>query len=286
MRPIVSDRYAVLGSPIAHSKSPLLHRAAFGVRNVDATYDSCDVTSETLADFLLHCGPEWHGLSLTMPLKESIVPLLSDQDELSRLVGAVNTVVFTESGLVGYNTDVWGAQTAIAEVMNGRIPHSAVILGAGATARSCLAALFNLGTRTVTVLVRNPERASDIRRLADQLGVSLEVRAFDDALATVSDIVVSTVPTGVSLGSEVLDVMESACGFDVSYSPWPTPFASALESKGAEVGNGLVMLVWQAVRQQRIFATGKPDVPLMNEPQVVAAMFAAVGIERDGLLKE
>lgn len=282
----MSDRYAVLGSPISHSKSPLLHRAAFDVRGVSASYDSCEVTSESLADFLADCRPEWRGLSLTMPLKESIIPMLADQDDLSRIVGAVNTVLFTDSGLVGFNTDVWGAQMAMAEVVNGRIPHRAVILGAGATARSCLAALYNLGTRTVTVLVRNPDRATDIVRLAEQLGMSLEVRAFEDVVATVADIVVSTLPTGVSISADVLDSVECSYGFDVSYTPWPTDFAAALESRGSVVGNGAVMLVWQAVRQQRIFATGQPEIPLEQEPEVVAAMFSAVGIARDGLLKE
>ncbi|MEY4457803.1 MAG: hypothetical protein RIS25_396 [Actinomycetota bacterium] len=276
----MTERFAVLGSPIAHSKSPVLHRAALRVRGVDATYESVEVTEETLPEFLAGCSDEWRGLSLTMPLKEAIQPFLEDQDEVSRHVGAVNTVFFTESGLLGYNTDVWGAQQAMAELLAGVVPHTAVMLGAGATARSCLLALYNLGTRQVTVLVRNPHRAESLVQLAERLGVSLEVRSFDSAIAIVVDIAVSTLPSGVDVPHTVLDSLSTRYGFDVAYSPWPTLVARSLQGNGAATASGLTMLVWQAVRQQRIFASGNPDQELDNEPAVIAAMFAAVGIDR------
>lgn len=258
----------------------MLHRAAFAVRGVDATYELFDVTENTLAEFLDSCSDEWRGLSLTMPLKEAIVPFLKDQDEISRVVGAVNTVLFTDSGMRGFNTDVWGAERAMSEVLGNTIPHTAVLLGAGATARSCLLALHNLGTRQVTVLVRDPSRATHLAQLADRLGVSLEVRSFDDALALVTDIAVSTLPPTAEIPSQVLDCIETSHGFDVAYSPWPTAFASALTDRGAVVGSGLTMLTWQALRQQRIFATGNPDTAFVNEPSIVEAMFASVGIAR------
>ncbi len=276
----MTSRYAVLGSPIAHSKSPLLHRAAFSVRGVDASYDAVDVTADTLPEFLAGCTEQWRGLSLTMPLKETIEPYLAERDEVSRLVGAVNTVVFTDAGLYGYNTDVWGAQRAMSDLLAGVIPHTAVLLGAGATARSCLLALYNLGTRQVTVLVRNPDRAAPITLLAERLGMSLEVRSFDAALAAVADIAVSTIPSGADIPKSVLESISTRHGFDVAYSPWPTSVALALESSGAVVESGLTMLMWQAVRQQRIFATGNPEHELENEPAVIAALCAAVGIDR------
>ena len=156
-------RAAVLGSPIAHSRSPLLHRAAYAALGLDWTYDAIEVTPAGLEDFLATCeAPEWVGLSLTMPLKSDVIPLLDGMSDLGRTVGAINTVVLDGTTRLGHNTDVGGMVHALEECSQRVLaPTSGAIIGGGATARSALAALAQMGVRHADVVVRSPERARD-----------------------------------------------------------------------------------------------------------------------------
>jgi shikimate dehydrogenase len=193
-------RAAVLGSPIAHSRSPLLHRAAYAALGLDWTYEAIDVTPEQLASVLAGCSwPEWAGLSLTMPLKTDVLPLLDEVSSLAARVQAANTVVFTESGAHGHNTDVAGMQRALGEAGgSGHRADSAVVIGSGATARSAIAALGGLGTRSISVIARSPQRAADLRPCAEDFGVDLTVVDWSHAPALESDVVISTVPPGAA----------------------------------------------------------------------------------------
>ncbi|MGB8652666.1 MAG: shikimate dehydrogenase, partial [Mycobacteriales bacterium] len=137
-------RAAVLGSPIGHSLSPVLHRAAYAALGLqDWTYDAIEVLPEGLASFLDGLGPEWAGLSLTMPLKQAVLPLLTSASELVGITGAANTVVLRDGERVGHNTDVEGMVAALREAGVASCDRAAVI-GAGATAASALAALHEL----------------------------------------------------------------------------------------------------------------------------------------------
>ena len=158
-------RAAVIGSPIDHSLSPVLHRAAYAQLGLDWAYDAIEVDSAGLAEFLAGCGPEWAGLSLTMPLKRSVLPLLDDASELVGVVGGANTVVFTAEGLVGHNTDVVGIVGALRGI--GAQPGPAMVLGGGATAASALAALAGLGCASAVVCARRPEAAVALLGVAD-----------------------------------------------------------------------------------------------------------------------
>jgi shikimate dehydrogenase len=137
-------RCAVLGSPIAHSLSPALHRAAYAELGLDWTYDAVEVRSAELPAFLDGLGEEWRGLSLTMPLKRAVVGLVDSLDDWSRLSGVANTVVLGEGGRAGHNTDIPGAVGALGERVSAPL-RSAVVLGGGATAASVLLALAELG---------------------------------------------------------------------------------------------------------------------------------------------
>ena len=147
---ITPCRAAVLGHPIAHSLSPALHRAAYEWAGLNWRYDACDVTEDSLADFVAACGPEWAGLSLTMPLKRAIIPLLDEVSPLAASVDAVNTVVFRDGIALGDNTDIPGMVSAISAVQRSPLS-TACILGGGATARSALVAIARLGAREVVL---------------------------------------------------------------------------------------------------------------------------------------
>ncbi|MBG0831280.1 shikimate dehydrogenase [Planomonospora sp. ID67723] len=255
-------RAAVLGSPIAHSLSPYLHRAAYRAMGLDGwSYEAIECDEAGLPALLGGLGPEWAGLSLTMPLKRAVLPLLDTVSGLAVEVGGANTVVFREDGRHGDNTDVYGIVRALAEA-GVAAPRSATVLGGGATAASALAALRELGLGGVTLVVRDPARAGETAEVAERLEVALEVRTFDKLDAALDvDLVVSTLPSGAADGLAGEVAVRVPAVFDVVYAPWPTPLAEAVRQAGGAVIGGFPMLLHQAVRQVELM-TGRTDVPV------------------------
>ncbi len=229
-------RAAVLGSPIGHSLSPTLHRAAYAGLGLDWSYDAFDVDVPGLAGFLAGCGPEWAGLSLTMPLKRAVLPLLDGATELVGVVGGANTVVFGPGGRVGHNTDVAGMVAALRGI--GAEPGPAVVLGGGATAASALAALAQMGCPGVVVHARRPEAASELALVAQRIGLDLAVRAWPERLPSRAEasIVVSTVPGSAAAG--LVGFVPTAPGWllDVTYAPWPPALVAAWGGRGRPSG--------------------------------------------------
>jgi shikimate dehydrogenase len=255
----------VLGSPIAHSLSPALHRAAYARLGLDWDYERHEVVADELADFVAGCGPQWRGLSLTMPLKEAVLAL-GAVDEVARLAGAGNTLVFEpDGGRRVFNTDVGGLVNALRAAGVDALDR-AVILGAGATARSALVSLARSGVREVTVVARTPAKAAPLMPLADRLDVSLTVQQWD-APAVVSDLLVSTAAAGAADPRAAEWAAASAAVFDVIYHPWPTPLAQAAVADDRIVLNGLDLLVHQALLQ----------IELMTGSSVPAAVLYEAG---------
>jgi shikimate dehydrogenase len=266
-RPALTSNLAVLGSPIAHSKSPLLHRAAYAQLGLDWRYEAIEVTGSTLRDFVQTRDSSWRGLSLTMPLKRDVVPLLTVADELVELTGGANTVLF-DDGLRGFNTDVYGITEALRS--NGVSSlHRAQILGGGATAASALVAIAELGASDVQFVLRDPGKLAPLETLAARLGVRI-------APVARPDVVISTLPGHAEHAFEVsADVRETAVLFDVAYDPWPSALASQWHGT---VISGLQMLTLQALAQVRVFVNGDPGVALDDESTVLAAMQRAVAL--------
>lgn len=240
-------RCAVLGRPVAHSLSPVLHRAAYDALGVSGwRYDAYDVDQTRLQPFIESLDPTWRGLSLTMPLKRAILPLLDDVRETARIAGVANTVLIDPAGRrTGENTDTPGFVNALRGSGVDRVG-SAVIAGAGATAASAVLALARLGVREILLLARAPGKATGVQELASRLGVRLrvlELAAFGNPSA---DLLVSTLPADVSPAAlaGVAPVV-----FDVVYRPWPTPLVEAAAQRGALTLGGLDLLVHQAALQ-------------------------------------
>lgn len=279
--PAAPPRCAVLGHPVGHSLSPLLHRAAYAQLGLDWTYDAVDVDADGLSAFLADTGrpgSPWRGLSLTMPLKWAVLPLLDELDPVAATVGSVNTVVFGphRPGAPplrrGANTDVAGVRASLA----GRPTGSVVLLGAGATACSVLAALPS--DARVTVLARNPARADRLRALADRLERPVHVGRLGDDVGHRPDVLVSTLPGGAldgallaGLGDALLPGPDGTV-FDAVYAGWPTTVALAATATGALVLSGLDLLVHQAVEQVHLM-TGCPVAP-----QVLGAALVDAGV--------
>ncbi|UXY32517.1 shikimate dehydrogenase [Streptomyces sp. HUAS TT20] len=256
-------RAAVLGSPIAHSLSPVLHRAAYDALGLTGwSYDRFEVDEAGLPGFLAGLGPEWAGLSLTMPLKRAVIPLLDEISETAASVDAVNTVVFTEDGgRLGDNTDIPGMVAALREHGITQVD-SAAILGAGATASSALAALARICTGEVVAYVRSETRAAEMRQWGERLDVEVRTADWDDAAQALrAPLVIATTPAGTTDALAAAVPERPATLFDVLYHPWPTDLAARWSMFGGAVLSGLDLLVHQAVLQVEQM-TGRTPAPL------------------------
>jgi shikimate dehydrogenase len=244
---------AVLGSPVGHSLSPVLHRAAYRALGLSGwTYEAIECDEARLPGLLEGCGPDWAGLSLTMPLKRAVLPLLDTTEPLAAEVGGANTVIFAAGARHGHNTDVPGMITALTTAgISAAGP--ALILGAGATACSALAALRGLGGSEATVAARDQARAADLLAAARRLGMTVRLTEFGGQATTGSwHLLISTVPAGAAdiYAERMLhaDLVPWAV-LDVVYHPWPTRLAAVAEQTGAAVIGGFELLLRQAARQ-------------------------------------
>lgn len=284
-------RLAVLGSPIGHSKSPAIHTAAYRELGLDWRYDAVEVDGPALPGFVATLGEtdsdgrRWRGLSLTMPLKRDVLPLLATRTPLVDLVGGANTVTVGEGGeLHGANTDVHGITAALREHGVDAIDH-ALVLGSGATAASVLAAVAELGARSVRIVARTPTSAETLRPLAERLSLELSIARLGDDVSAAEAygerppaLVVSTLPGGTAVRPAVpTEVLGRAVLLDVAYDPWPSELASQWSTAGGRVVPGIDMLLHQAIGQIRCFVGGDERVALPNEAGVLDRMRESVG---------
>ncbi|MGQ0626016.1 MAG: shikimate dehydrogenase [Sporichthyaceae bacterium] len=273
-------RAAVLGSPIAHSLSPVLHAAAYRALGLDWTYTAHEVDEAGLAPFLDGLSPRgacgtgvWAGVSLTMPLKRGAVDLCNEVSDAARAVSAVNTITFAPGGIRrGDNTDIAGMCNALAERGITGVD-AATVLGGGATAASAIAALAPLCTGTITAYVRSPARAGELAAVAATVGAILVVREWAQAGDGLrAPIVVSTTPKGTADHLAVAVPPARGALFDVVYDPWPTELAAAWSGTGAVVLGGLDLLTHQAVLQVALMTALAVDTaPLVAEMRAAGA---------------
>jgi shikimate dehydrogenase len=259
-------RAAVLGSPISHSLSPGLHRAAYAALGLNWTYDAIEVDETGLAGFIAGLDDSWGGLSLTMPLKEAVIELLDEVDPIAQATVAVNTVLPCPSGWGGTNTDITGMVKALIE--GGLEPGSTagLVLGAGATARSALAALARLGVDRVLLSARRPEAARALLSVAERFALSAkvvpwEVGARPQGMGDVG-VTISTVPGDAGAAWSTFAAHATGALLDAAYHPWPTPLAAAWSGK--VIASGREMLLWQAAEQVQLMTGLQAPVAAMR----------------------
>ena len=265
---------AVIGSPIAHSLSPVIHRAAWEQLGIDGwEYRRAEVTEESLPPFIGQLDESFCGLSVTMPCKQAVMPLLDAIDPLASAVGAVNTVVPSAGMLAGFNTDVTGIASAIRRACSRSgvpVPSSALVLGARATASSTLAGLGELGITTTTVAARRFGGPGSVISAASRLGVSVEQVMWSDVSAVASaaaraDVLISTLPAGVADPiASCLAPREGQILLDVIYSPRDTALRTTFEKAGGVVAEGTDMLVYQGAAQVQLMTGRSPDPAVMR----------------------
>ncbi|MFC4002363.1 shikimate dehydrogenase [Prauserella oleivorans] len=256
-------RAAVLGRPVQHSLSPVLHGAAYRALGLpDWTYERIEMDAEGLPEFVGGLGPEWAGLSVTMPGKRAALAVAAEATPRATAVGAANTLVPLPSG--GWRADctdvdgVTGAlRTAGGYAGDGDL---AVVLGAGGTAAAAVVAFAQLGLTRVRLVVREPARARETAQAAQRAGLAVEVLRWSDVdFHEVTDgvaVLVTTVPPD-AVAPHLPALAAVPCVLDVIYHPWPTPLASAVAGRGGRIATGLDMLLHQAFGQVEQF-TGRP----------------------------
>ncbi|WP_424188441.1 shikimate dehydrogenase [Actinokineospora sp. G85] len=267
-------RAAVLGSPVEHSLSPVLHGAAYQALGLDWTYERVECTEDELPRLVGGLGQEWVGLSVTMPGKRAALRFAEFATERAAAVGAANTLVHRPDGTwLADCTDVDGVTGAllVAGAYQPSGGNSALVLGAGGTACAALAAFAALGVSSATVVVRDPARAAEAEDCADRLSLPITVVEWSKAdfadLATAAAVLVTTAPSAAI--APIADALSRAQHvLDVVYHPWPTPLAQAVESRGGHLATGLDMLLHQAFGQVEHF-TGQsaPRVPMRDALQ-------------------
>ncbi|MEU5554197.1 shikimate dehydrogenase [Micromonospora sp. NPDC047793] len=274
---VVARRAAVLGKPIAHSLSPVIHNAGYAAAGLTGwSYTRIECAAAELPDLVAGLGPEWAGLSVTMPGKEAALTVAAEVSPVAAAVGAANTLVRRPDGTwYADNTDVTGMVDVLTSA-GVRASASVTVLGAGGTARAALAAAARLGATGVTVVARRPVAVDELAPVATALGLTLTAASWADAAElTDVDLLISTVPKGAA--DELADVVRWRPGtvlFDAIYDPWPTPLAASAAAAGCPVVSGLDLLLAQAVGQFEQF-TGVPAPRAAMTAALTAARVAA-----------
>lgn len=267
-------RAAVLGTPIEHSLSPVIHTAGYAALGLRGwAYERIECSVERLPGLVAGLGPEWAGLSLTMPLKEAGLAVADEVASVAAALGAGNTLVrLPGGGWRAENTDAPGMVDALAWA--GITTAGAVaVLGAGGTARAALAAAAELKAVSVSVHARRPSAVDELRPVAAALGLPdlIHVPWPDPQAVAAADVVVSTLPFGVADSLSVA-WRPSTVVFDAVYQPWPTPLAASARAAGCSVVSGLDLLLAQAVHQFELFTGVRAPVEAMRTALYAAAM--------------
>ncbi|MEN9713400.1 MAG: hypothetical protein RLZZ164_64 [Actinomycetota bacterium] len=278
----MTKHLAVLGSPIAHSKSPLIHSAAYRVLKLDFDYSAIELAAGNLDTLVNSLDDSWVGLSVTAPLKEEAAKYA--RDDFERALGSCNTLVRTNDGWQAHNTDIFGLRMAFNDLDPKTIKRIAVI-GAGATAKSALAAVAQ--TFPATKITLASRRAEPGRHLANFAlhALKLEVNPTTDIVGAMgrNDLVISTLPAhaldeyAIKLKRAWLRKPHGVL-FDVAYEPWPSKAAELWRNNSLTVINGIDMLLWQAIAQIRLFTSGSVETELFNEAAVLHAMKDSIGL--------
>ncbi|MET0819530.1 MAG: shikimate dehydrogenase [Aeromicrobium sp.] len=261
---------AVVGSPIAHSLSPAMHRAAYAQLGLDWTYEPVEVAEGALAEFVGALGDDVRGLSVTAPLKREAAAIGHQRTGDVEALGVANTLVVEDGMISAHNTDVPGAAAALQE-RGVAAPVSARILGGGATAASVALTLVRLGVEEVELVVRDAARAAEAEAVVRGRGIGVSVRLLEEPLIDRVDLLVSTVPAD-AVGARAYELVDaSAAVFDVVYHPWPTPLARAADEAGVPLVSGIDLLAHQGALQVELM-TGSSVSPQVLRDAAMSAL--------------
>lgn len=255
----MSTPYAeVIGDPIAHSKSPLIHRFWLDALGIDGEYRATQVTREGLADFVAQrsADPAWRGCNVTLPHKVAVMDHVADPGDIRNTIGAMNTLVRQDGGLIGTNTDAAGFYAPIADLdLKGK---TVAVIGAGGAARAVLFALKKAGVAKVTIRCRQPLKGMV---LLHKMGLEGDVKTLDVPIPLVM-LLVNASSLGMvgqpPLEVDIFQLPSAATVYDLVYTPVITPLIAKAEEFGLQTVDGLDMLVGQAAAAFELFFGAAP----------------------------
>lgn len=261
---------AVLGSPISHSLSPILHRAAYADLGLDHDYQAIEVTEESFLSFIKSIDDSWLGLSLTMPLKEVAFDVANEVSPVALLARAINTLIVREQ-LIADNTDVIGIVHAVREMTSHQLT-SAVIFGSGATARSSIVAAGQLGITSIQAVARNHKALFECESIAKKLGIEFHDVALADVTFDKNTLTINTTPAGAA--DNIADAVIDPRGpiLDVVYHPWPSALASRWHAADCIAIPGYLMLLHQAAKQVELMTDEEAPLHAMRSALMQALL--------------
>jgi len=269
----MTSKFCVVGSPIKHSLSPVIHKAAYARLGLDFSYERIEVPLGGLGAVME--DQAFSGLSVTMPLKNEAFELSDSYSPEAERTGVVNTLVRSSSGWVGHNTDVLGFAKCFDQVSD---PQRITIVGSGATARSAALAISRaFPAAKLSVVGRTASSLVEFTGYLNSLGISSEVLDPEASSLVGADLVVSTVPAGAftELWDQLGAITSGNRGFlfDVAYDPWPSLASQAWVGKTI---SGLELLIWQAIEQVKLFADSTGHLVSIVEQELYESMIGAV----------
>ena len=268
---MTSRHFAVVGDPIDHSLSPNIHNAAYKFLGLDWDYTRFKVAQGNLSEFLSQEGSHLAGISVTMPLKLEAAALASNGDEIVSELQIANTLLRGEDQFIAFNTDVFGIEMALSNCWDSGIQRVA-ILGSGATAQSTLYAISRRASNAkVVVYARDLSKTEPIQKLAEKLGIAVEVSPLG-SYSHDQDLTVSTIPAAAL--DTLSHLAQSGWLLNVNYSSKDSSFSKQFNAD--KVVHGETMLIWQAIAQNRIFLNGTPQAEIDNETALFAKMVEAL----------
>jgi shikimate dehydrogenase len=260
-------KVGVVGWPIEHTLSPVIHNAAFVALGMDWVYVPLPVATARLPAALDGLGAlGFAGANVTMPHKTRSAELIPDLSHDARLLRAVNTIVVGTDALAGHNTDALGFERFLREDTgfdpSGR---AALLFGAGGGARACALALSRGGLAELSVAVREPSRGEDLRATLEGSGTALRVVNIDDVSEVHADLIVNATPLGVHGERLPLpSLVPGVVGVDLLYRPSATPFQAEIREGGGSVFGGLGLLLHQAAISFELWTGQTPPLSVMS----------------------
>ncbi|MEI8231748.1 MAG: shikimate dehydrogenase [Actinomycetes bacterium] len=267
---MVNKSFAVVGDPVTHSLSPSIHQAAYKYLGLDYSYRANQVSAGDLPAFVKENTTQFDGFSVTMPLKFEAAEIASKASDLLG-TGVANTLVKTDSGWNGYNTDISGISFALAECF-ATSPSTVAVLGAGATARSALVTISQQGFSNVTICARNLTKASELIQLCNSMGLALEILSLDE-FGDNQDLTINTLPNGAAdllIGAG----QQSGWLLSANYAGSDAEFKNLFSP--LQVVSGVEMLLGQALEQIRLFTGLDLDFSKVDSAALISAMRSAL----------
>ncbi len=242
--------YAVIGHPISHSLSPIMHQTALDHYGIDAAYIALDLSQSQLHEFISWCNHDnFLGCNITIPHKEAFNEIVDEIDPFAKEVGVVNTLVKKNYKLIGYNTDVYGFLQPLKPFLHETTYSRAIIFGTGGASRAVKTALESEGFEELIFVSRKPHRRNIY---SEQTSIKIVDYNQWQSFASEAELFVNTTPVGMYpnsnktfLRDDEAKFLEGKICYDLVYNPLKTKFLQLAEAHGANCINGLDMLIYQ-----------------------------------------